>query len=182
MADLLIDEIGEVKHGVHQKSQEIEGEQKHRKILLAMTEVMGEMIAVIFEGIVVLVLGFPTGAGRTDNHGHIFIADGMVGDEGVAIEQFPSLFIDDNDFTPVDQQSIITGTEGQVVEIAIGHPDIVATIPLAHHAARHGLDAFEQLNFLIQGWVGIRQADKQKVEVVRQTEFTGRLLAVEVIG
>ena len=107
LANLRIDGLGEVKHGVHQKGQELEDEQQPGKILLAMPKVMGEMIAVIFERVVVLVLGFPTGACGTDDRGHILVGDGMVGDESVALAQFTSLFIDDNDFTPVDPQGIL---------------------------------------------------------------------------
>lgn len=54
--------IDQMLCGMGEKSQEIQGKKHGRQMLLAMTKVVFEMIAVVFEDIDGLIFYFPTGA------------------------------------------------------------------------------------------------------------------------
>jgi hypothetical protein len=65
---------------------------------LAMAKIVFEVIAVVLEGIVAFVLGFPAGACRAHAEGHAVVGDGITGAKGIVIEQFAGLFVGDGDY------------------------------------------------------------------------------------
>lgn len=62
IAQELVVAVEQVEQGVKQKRQDVEGRKKGGKMLLAVTEIVFEMVAAGFEGVVVLVLDLPASA------------------------------------------------------------------------------------------------------------------------
>src|SRR5579862_8385316 len=83
-------------------------------MLFAVAEVVFQMVAPLFENVVVLIFDFPPRSGGSDQTAHIVGADLPVGDEGVLIEQL-ALAVSDAQFTPVDLQSIIAIGQRHVI-------------------------------------------------------------------
>ena len=73
----LVGRIDEMQDGMKQERQHVEGEQGHGEVLLAMTKIMLQVIALGFEDIVVFILAFPPGPGRRHDLGHGRIINGM---------------------------------------------------------------------------------------------------------
>jgi hypothetical protein len=61
LSDALVGGINEVQDGMEQESENVEGEQRHGEVVLAMTKIMLQVIALGFEDIVVFILAFPSG-------------------------------------------------------------------------------------------------------------------------
>mgnify|MGYP006190476495 CR=1 FL=1 len=75
-------------------------------MLLSMTEIVFEMIPMVFEGIVVLVFGLPAGSTRRHDRRHTLVGEAMIGDEGVVVHLCLRVFTDDDDFAPVHRDGI----------------------------------------------------------------------------
>ena len=70
-------------------------------MVLAMPEVVFEMIAFGFKDIVVFIFRFPTCSACCCDLGNIVRGDGMVSNEGIAISDSTICGFGDHDFTPV---------------------------------------------------------------------------------
>ena len=89
-----------------EEGQHVEGGQKIGQILFAVGKVMVEMIAMVFEDIVVFILDFPSGTACGDCLHDIVFVNGVRCGPRIAIDQL--LFgIGDGDFAPVYQQGIV---------------------------------------------------------------------------
>ena len=105
----------------------------------------------------------------------------MVGGPGVAVQQFARGLIRNRHFAPIDVERVDVGAERDPEGVAIA-PQLVALpgpAPLADlvHATRLS----QQLDFLIEGWVGVWFAGEDEVPVLRQDQLAERLMAVEII-
>jgi hypothetical protein len=79
LAHELVVGVPESEHGMRQKSQQIKGCHHGGEILIPMAEVMSQMIAFGFQGVIVLIFDLPTGASGQNNLGDVFLGDFMVG-------------------------------------------------------------------------------------------------------
>jgi hypothetical protein len=116
LANALVGGIGQAEAGVQEKGQQVDCKQEAGKMLLAMTKVVLEMIALVLERVVVLVLRLPTGTAGAHDGRHIVILDPVVGDEGVVVEHLSAanppvklaLVVGHEQLTPVDAQGTCT--------------------------------------------------------------------------
>ena len=76
-------------------------------MLFAVGKVVIEMIAVVFEDIIVFVLDFPTGAACGNSLYDIVFVNGVRGGPRIAVDKLLFGF-GDSDFAPVHQQGIVT--------------------------------------------------------------------------
>jgi len=58
--------VAQVENGVKQEGQQVEHDQYHRQVLVAVAEVVLQVVAVVLEHIVVLIFDLPARAGRHD--------------------------------------------------------------------------------------------------------------------
>ena len=72
-----------------------------------MSKVMFEMIALGFQGIIIFVFDFPACSSNLDNLNNIAVRDRVIGYKAVLIQDFACTFLGDNQFQPIDLQSII---------------------------------------------------------------------------
>ena len=100
--------IEQVEQGVKEKGQEMEGRQECGQMLRAMAEVVFEMIALIFEGIVVFILDFPARTARLDDRGYGFSGQRELGHKRVVIE-LGARGIGERQLTPIDIEGIRAG-------------------------------------------------------------------------
>ena len=97
--------------GMPQERQEIQAGEDCRQLLLAVTQVVFEMVALGLEGVVVLVLDLPAGPPGSDQAGDVGLVDRPVGDPGVVIDRV-ALGVGDADFAPVDLESVLALGQG----------------------------------------------------------------------
>src|SRR2546425_9599772 len=80
--------IAPLQHRMEEKGQQVEAQQKRREILLAMTKVVLQMVALGLEHVVVFVFDFPAPTPRLSHLGDIFSAHTVIGDQAIVIELF----------------------------------------------------------------------------------------------
>jgi hypothetical protein len=100
--------VEQIEQRVKKKGQEIEGGQEGCEVLRAMAEVVFEMIALSFEGMVVFILDFPAGAARLHDRRNGFRGERRLGHKGLVV-QWCSRGIREREFTPIDGQRIWAG-------------------------------------------------------------------------
>jgi hypothetical protein len=160
--------VGETEHGVEPEGQEVPRGQQGGEVLLAVTEVVLEMVALGLEGVVVLVLDLPAGAGRGHPGGDVLLGDGPVGDEGVGVEVL-ALGVGDEELAPVHLQGV------QESEFAQGVVEVVE-----HRMEGLGRDRVEHLTDLIVAGDGGEA--EEAAGVVAAPDFLHRLLVREKGG
>jgi hypothetical protein len=75
----------EVGNGVEREREQVEADQEARQGLLAVAEVVLEVVALGLEDVEGLVLDLPAGAAASGQFGDCVRSDRQVGDEGVAV-------------------------------------------------------------------------------------------------
>jgi hypothetical protein len=70
---------------VEGEGQEVHGGEEHGEVLLAVAEIMFEMIAIVFQDVEGLVLDFPSGSGTSGDLGDVFARDLEAGDKSAII-------------------------------------------------------------------------------------------------
>ncbi len=99
-----VERIDPVKCGVRQEGQQDHGRKQVRQRLLAMAEVVFEVIPLGFERVVILVLDFPTRKVGGGKRRDILGRDGMGTCPGIAEQH---LGIRGDEFAPIDHQGIV---------------------------------------------------------------------------
>ena len=92
---------------MEEKGQDIHGSQQRGTMLLAMAEVVFQMISLGLESIVVFVLDFPSCSSNLGKVNNICSRDRVIGYEAVLRQDFTRVFIFDDQFQPVDLQGIV---------------------------------------------------------------------------
>jgi len=82
---LSIKPVGQLQDLVHKKGQQVEKEKSHRQVILAVAEVVLDVIALVFKGIEAFVFHFPAGAAGFDQFHHVVFAHGNIGDPTVVV-------------------------------------------------------------------------------------------------
>ena len=86
--------ITPLHHGMEKQGEQVEAEQKRREILLAMTKMMRDMVALGFDPVVVFVCDLPAPTTRVCDLRDVFSAQAMMGDQAVVREWLARLGID----------------------------------------------------------------------------------------
>ena len=103
---------------MEEKCQDIEKQQCLGQILLAMTEVVFEVIPLGLQSIVILILDLPPTPSGRHNRLHILFSDEEVGNEGKLVGHI-SLLVEDGDLSPVDLEAVGTAVERNLIHKAI---------------------------------------------------------------
>ena len=107
--------IAPLQHRMKQKGQQVEAEQKRRQILLAMTKVVLQMIALRLQHIVVFVFDLPASPTRLGHRHNVRGSQAMIGDPAIVIELFARFGIDDRKLEPIDRHGIVTPAQELLV-------------------------------------------------------------------
>jgi hypothetical protein len=95
---------------VHREPEQVHGRQRRRQILLAVAEVVFEIVTLGLERIEALVLDLPSRS-STGQFGYVGSANGQIGDEAVAVGGF-ACRLDDLDLEPVDSIASLPSRSG----------------------------------------------------------------------
>ena len=106
-------------------------------MLLTMPQVVLEVVAFGFEGVVAFIFDFPAGAASRDNRRDRGVRNQVTRHKGIVIQAGAVEFVGDREFAPIDAQRIFTGPERNVIHLAIGPDFTEAAVPLA---MRHTVD------------------------------------------
>ncbi len=171
----------EFEDGVEQKSEQVEADQGRGEMVVAVTEVVFQVIALGFQRVVVFILDFPAGAAGGDEFDNSVGGNRRVGDPGVAIA-FMAVGIGGDKLAPVDRQRGLAIAQRQVVGEFVG-VDFTAT-PFA----AGDLDLFDMASLaqsvqpFIQQLVGAGLAHEDKIEARGQGGFAQRLVGVQIVA
>ena len=94
--------LQQVEDGMPGEGEQIEGGERHGEKLLAVPEIMFELIAVVFQNVEALVLNFTSRAAAGDDFGDFVLGNGKAGPPGHGIFDL-SLGVDNLEADPVDQ-------------------------------------------------------------------------------
>ena len=76
--------LGEFAGGVQREGEQVEDDEHAGQGVVAVAEVVFEVVAVLLEDVEGLVLDLPAGAGAVGEFGDVGAVDGQAGDEGAA--------------------------------------------------------------------------------------------------
>ena len=139
-------------------------------MLLAMAEVVFEVVTVVLQCVEVFVLDLPAGATTGGQSGHIGLIDRQIGNKAVAIGDL-AVRIDDFDLQPIDQQSVLAVADRHAFHpaIAMGHETRALLDLLIHRRHVHTCEPF--IERLVRGRLG----REQKMPADRQHRLAGWL-------
>ena len=181
-ANLLVTLVGEFQERVQSKGQQVHRDQEAGEVLLAVSEVVLQVIAPILEHVIALVLDLPAGASSRHQARYVVGADRPVGDEGVAVADF-ALRVGDGHFAPVDLERVLALGERHVVGPAI--KVVFPAVGFAFGAQLQGLQRAAGLQSFDPGTqmgVGSGLAGEQKMEPVQERLAAEGLMGVEIIA
>ena len=96
-----------------------------------MAVVMLEMSAVGVEGVVVLGLDVPAGSSGLHDGLHLGVLQGVLGRQGLAIQDGAVGFFGEGQFTPLDPQGICAVAQGALGGLPIGVDGATLPVPAA---------------------------------------------------
>lgn len=161
-----------------QECEQDHGREQIGQVLLAMPEVVLEVIALGLEGVVVLVLDLPSGTACRCEIGDAVAGDGMGSGPGIVEQHFAILGRGD-EFAPVDHQDIVAVAQGHLIDIAVSVGEML--LADAAHAGEAGV-AGEVGDPFVQGGMGVWLAGEDEVGMVFKYLLTERLMAVQVVA
>jgi len=91
--------IGDVADGMEGEGQQVEAGEYGSQVLLAVAEVVFEVVAVVLEGVEGLVLDLPSGAAAGGEFDDVVGTDGQIADPAVAVGGL-ALGVEDLDLEP----------------------------------------------------------------------------------
>ena len=172
--------VGKGQEGVIEEGQDVHRRQQRGEMLLAVAEVVFEVIALGLERVVVLVFDLPPGAARGDDRGHVLLGDFEVGHPTVAVNDF-AVVVGHGHFAPVDLQGVLAFGQRNRVGVAIGigvevGPDFDARVYGAQ------LGPLQQVDPVVERGMGVGLADEDEVKAVQQGAPAKGLMGVNVIA
>src|SRR5271154_4950245 len=110
--------LQQVEDGMPGEGEQIEGGERHGEKLLAVPEIMFELIAVVFQNVEALVLNFPSRPAAGDDFGDVVLGNGNAGHPGHGIFDL-SLGVDNLEADPVDQYRVVAVADRNRLDPAV---------------------------------------------------------------
>ncbi len=174
--------IAPFQHRMEQEGQQIETEHRRREILLAVAEVMFEMVALGLKHVVVFVFNFPPSTTGLCHLCHILRTETVIGDKGVVIELLARFGIDHGHLDPIDRECVLTVLQQDIIDEAIACHFRQATLPATLFILGDGTLRLPKGQAVIKLGMRVRLTHQDKVETLVESQRTKRLLAVEIIA
>src|SRR5215831_17473244 len=170
--------VGDVANSVKGEGQKVQGHQYGGEMLVAVTEIMFDVIALGFQDVEGLVFDFPAGTAAGGQSGDVAGADLKIGDEAVAVGHF-IVGVEDLDLEPVDLQGILAIAQRNIVDPAVSVCALSLAMPDGLFACRK-FDACSGNVFPDQGMRGWL-ADEDEMPVDRGDRFAQGLTGEQVV-
>ncbi len=171
----------QVQQRVKQQGEEIEGRQQGGEMLLAVPEIVRQVIALGLEGVVVLVLDLPAGAAGAHDLGNVAGVDRAVARKGVVIHDL-AVRCGGGQLAPVHLEGIGAVAQRHFVHEAVGIGVGPFALPALDGERLHLTAGGQPRHPLIQRFVGIGLAHQDKIQPLPEDGFAQRLLTVEVVA
>ena len=169
--------LGDVAGGVKCEGEEVQGCEDHGEMLLAMTEIMFEVISVVFQDVESFVLDFPPRPGAGGDLGDIFAADVQACDPGAIVGRL-ALGVEEGQADPIDAHGVLAFAQRSALEPAVAIGQLLAAF-LARD--RHFLD-LGPVHEVVQRLVGIGLGGEEKLMTVGHDELTDRLAGEQIVA
>jgi hypothetical protein len=114
--------VGQGQKGEIEEGQDVQGGQQRGELLLAVAEVVFEVIALGLERVVVLVFDLPPSAACGDEGDYVLLGDFEVGNPPVVMNDL-MVVVRDDEFAPVDLQGVLALGPRNAVGVAIDTAD-----------------------------------------------------------
>src|SRR5215475_2831098 len=167
---------------MEQEGQQSEAEHRRREILLAMAEVMLEMVAFGLEDVVVFVFNLPPSTTSLSHLGHVRHTETMIGDKGVVIELCARFGIDYGHLDLIDRERMLPALQQDLIDEAIEGHFCHTPRPTTLFTLRDCTLGLPKGQAFIQLGMRIRLTHPDKVEPLVESQCTKRRLAIEIIA
>jgi len=172
--------VGKGKEGVVEEGQDVHRGQQRGQMLLAMAEVVFEVVALGLEGVVVLVFDFPPGASRGDDGGYVLVGDFEIGDKAIEIDHL-AVMVGHRHFAPVDLEGIVAFGQRHAVGVTVGiGVEVGADLDPRRDGAQ--VRPLQQVDPVVERGVGVRLADEDKVKALQLGAPAKGLVGVNVVA
>ena len=162
---------------MREQGQHVHSRQKAGQMLLAVAEIMFQVVALGFECVVVFVLDFSAAAARGD----VLVGNFPVAHPGAVIGRF-AVFAGDGDLAPVDLQRALAFDERNIVGVAVDMLFPVALGVLGTRGDRVQVRALlQQPDSLGQMRMRGGLAGEDEVPAVEQHVAAERLVGIDVV-
>ena len=174
--------ITPLQHRMERKGEQVQAEHRGREILLAVAEVMFEMVALGLEDVVVFVFNLPPSTAGLGHFGHVCHTETVIGDKGVVVELCGRFGIDYGHLDPIDRERVLTVLQQDLIDEAIDGHFRQTPFPTPLFTLGDGTLGLPKGQAFIQLGMRIRLTHQDKVETLVERQRTKRLLAVEIIA
>src|SRR5256885_4662075 len=166
---------------MEQEGQQIEAEHCRREILLAVAEVMFEMVALGLEHVVVFVFNLPPSTPGLGHLGHVRHTETVIGDKGVVIELFARFGIDHGHLDPIDRERWLPVLQQDILDEVIADHFRQATLPVTLFILGDCTLGLPKGQAFIKLGMRGRLTHQDKVEPLMESQRTKWLLTIEII-
>ena len=150
-------------------------------MLLAVSEIVFEVIALGLEGVVIFVFNLPPCAPSGRDWFDAGVGDDMGCCPGIAVCFFTVLRGGDK-LAPVDHQRIIAVAQGHLIHVAVSVGEPILAVPTGAHNRMHGAVANEIIDPFVEYLMGIGLARKNKIGFVLEDALAMRLVTIQVVA
>ena len=150
-------------------------------MLLAVPEIVFEMIPLGLESVVVLVLNLPASSAGSGQRDDVVLGNRKIGGPGVRIGLL-AFMIGDGELTPIDFQGVLAFDQRHLVGKAVGVSMEVRADSDALLERSQIRAWLEKLQPPVEGLVRVGLAGKEKVKAVEQRLAAERLVSIQVIA
>src|SRR5437879_8520168 len=157
-----------------QEGQQIEAEHGRREILLAVAEVMFEMVALGLEHVVVFVFNLPPSTTGLCHLGYVRRTETVIGDKGVVIELCTRFGIDHGHLDPIDRERVLPVLQQDIIDEAIDCHFRQATLPTTMFTLGDCALSLPKGQAFIKLSMGVRLTLQEKVRTLVESKSTTR--------
>lgn len=134
VAAVLEEGIGQFENLMTEEGEQGEEDHGEAQVLLAMTEIMFQMVALVFEGVEAFVFDFPVGTSGADKQLDIIRGEELIGDPTIGIMNFfvaVTVKGDDAKAQEISKEGVLGAVQGDVIEplINMDTPLVVGDAP-----------------------------------------------------
>jgi hypothetical protein len=171
--------IAPFQHRVEQEGSQIEAEHHRREILLAVAEVLLEMVALGLEHVVVFVFNLPPSTTGLCPLCHVLRTEPVIRDKGMVREWCARFGMDHDPLDPIDRERVLPRLQPDIIDEALEGPFRQAPLPATLCTLGDCTLGLPKGPACIQLGMRVRLTHQAKVDPLLESPRPKRLLAGE---